>query len=74
MKITYTPGTDDGLVGKSYKVEITCLELVEVRHVDCPLIHKVKIKYEDGRTEWITGAELFDNTIMRQRALIKRVV
>ena len=73
MKITYTPGTDDGLVGKSYKVEITCVELVEAKHVDCPLIRKVKIKYDDGRTEWITGSKLFDSTSMRQRALVKRV-
>lgn len=59
MKIKYTPGTEDGLVGKTFTVEIIQITLVETKHVDTPLLTRVKIKYEDGRVEEIGGTKLF---------------
>ena len=53
MKIKYTPG-ENGLVGRTHTVEIVSIELLEVNHIDCPLLRQVKIKYEDGKTELIT--------------------
>ena len=72
MKVKYTPG-ENGLVGRSFKVEITAIELHEVSHIDQPLLASVKIKFEDGKSKWISGQELFDNTDMVQRALVKKV-
>lgn len=72
MKVKYTPG-ENGLNGKTYTVEITALELVEAKHIDCPLVRQVRIKYEDGTSEWISGVKLFNSTDMKQRALSKRV-
>lgn len=74
MKITYTPGTDDGLVGKPYKVEVIAMELLESEHINRPMLGRVKIKFEDDKTEWITGQKLFDSIDMRQRFIYKRVV
>lgn len=73
MKIKYTPG-ENGLVGKSHQVEIVAIELNEVPHINQPLITSVKIKYETGETEWISGMKLFNSTDMVQKALIKRVI
>ena len=72
MKIKYTPG-ENGLVGRSFKVEIAAIELHEVSHIDQPLLASVKIKFENGKSEWISGQELFDNTDMVQKALVKKV-
>lgn len=73
MKVKYTPG-ENGLVGRSYKVEIVGIELHEVSHIDQPLLVSVKVKFEDGKTEWISGNKLFDSTDMVQRAVVKKVV
>lgn len=73
MKVKYTPG-ENGLVGRSYKVEIVEMYLLESEHINRPMLGDVKIKYEDGRTEWITGQKLFDSNDMRQRFVHKRVV
>ena len=73
MKIKYTPG-ENGLVGKSHQVEIVAIELNEVSHINQPLITSVKIKYETGETEWISGMKLFNSTDMVQKALIKRAI
>lgn len=74
MKIKYTPGTDNGLVGKTYTVEIVSMEIIEATHINYPLLRQVKIKYDDGRTEWVSGIKLFNSTDNTQRALVKRVV
>lgn len=72
MKIKYTPG-ENGLVGRTFKVEIVSIEILETKHVDLPLLKQAQIKYEDGKTEWISGSKLFDSTDMVQRAMTKRV-
>lgn len=71
MKIRYTPG-ENGLRGRTFKVEIVALEIHEVAHVDQPILASVKIKYENGKSEWISGQKLDSSTDMVQRALIKR--
>jgi len=73
MKITYRPG-ENGLVGRSYKVEVVEMQLLESEHINRPMLGQVKIKYGDGKTEWITGQKLFDSIDMRQRFVHKRVV
>ena len=72
MKVKYTPGTPDGLVGKTHTVEIVEMMIVETRHIDAPLLHSVKIKYKDGRTETISGTKLFDSIDMVQSTVRKR--
>lgn len=69
MKIKYTPGTEDGLVGKTFKVQIVEMELIRVKHIDAPLLKSLKIKYEDGNSEWITGNKLIDSIDMVQKAV-----
>lgn len=66
MKVRYTPG-ENGLVGKTYKVEILAIEIREARHIDLPLLKQVKIKYEDGKTEWIDGFKLFNSVHNSQK-------
>lgn len=73
MKVKYTPG-ENGLVGRSYKVEVVAMELLESEHINRPMLGRAKIRYEDGKTEWITGQKLFDSIDMRQRFIHKRVV
>ena len=72
MKVRYTPGTPDGLVGKTHTVEIVEMMIVETMHIDAPLLHSVKIKYKDGRTETISGTKLFDSIDMVQSTVRKR--
>lgn len=69
MKIKYTPGTPDGLVGKTFKVEIVEIELIKDKHIVAPLLKSVKIKYEDGNTERISGNMLIDSIDMVQKAV-----
>ena len=71
MKIKYTPGTPDGLVGKTYTVEIMEIVLIEAKHIDAPLLSSVRIKYKDGRTETISGNKLIDSIDMIQKAVHK---
>lgn len=73
MKVKYTPG-ENGLVGKSYKVEIVAMELLESDYIKRPMLDMVKIKYENGKTEWINGFKLFNSIDMVQKAVSKRVV
>ena len=73
MKVRYTPGTPDGLVGKTHTVEIVEMMIVEAKHIDAPLLKSVKIKYDDGRTETISGTKLFDSIDMVQKAVHKMV-
>jgi hypothetical protein len=72
MKVRYTPGTPDGLVGKTHTVEIVEMMIVEAKHIDAPLLQSVKIKYKDGRTETISGTKLFDSINMVQSTVRKR--
>lgn len=67
MKIKYTPGTPEGLVGKTYKVEVVEMVMREAKYIAHPLITEVKIKYEDGKTEWISGNKLLDSMDMTQK-------
>ena len=69
MKIKYTPGTPEGLVGKTFKVEIVEIETCESRFIAHPLLRQVKIKYEDGRTEWVGGAKLLNSLRTRQKCI-----
>ena len=69
MKIKYTPGTPDGLVGKTFKVEIVEVNLVSDEYFVAPLLKSVKIKYEDGKTEWISGNKLIDSIDMVQKVV-----
>ena len=62
MKTKYTPGTPDGMVGKTYKVEVIGLKIVQVKYTELPLIKEVRIKYKDGETEWIDGMKFFNDT------------
>jgi hypothetical protein len=73
MKIKYTPGTPNGLVGKTHTVEIVEMMMVEAKHIDAPLLKSVKIKYDDGRMETISGTKLFDSIDMVQKAVHKMV-
>jgi hypothetical protein len=73
MKVRYTPGTPEGLVGDTYTVEIVAISLIEDKFVACPLLHEVKIKYKNNKTEWISGNKLFNSINMVQKAVSKRV-
>jgi hypothetical protein len=73
MKVRYTPGTSDGLVGKAYNVEIVNISLIETQFVSQPILDQVTIRYEDGKTETISGAKLFDSINMVQTSVSKRV-
>lgn len=73
MKVKYTPG-ENGLVGRSYKVEIVGISLLESDHINRPMLDRVKIKYESGKTEWISGFKLFNSIDMVQKAVSKKVV
>lgn len=73
MKVKYTPG-ENGLVGKSYKIEVVAMELLESEHINRPMLGQVKIKFENGKTEWISGAKLFNSIDMVQKAISKKVV
>jgi len=72
MKIKYTPGTPEGLVGKTFKVEIVEIEMCESKYIAHPLLRQVKIKYEDGKTEWVGGTKLLNSIDMKQK--IKKIV
>lgn len=73
MRVKYTPG-ENGLVGRSYKVDIVQITLLESKHINRPMLGEVKIKFEDGKTEFISGQKLFDSIDMHQRFVKKRVV
>jgi protein-L-isoaspartate O-methyltransferase len=63
MKVKYTPGTPEGLVGKTYTVEIIGMRISKFRAVlNKPMIQEVRIKYKDGKTEWIDGMKFFSDT------------
>lgn len=72
MKIRYTPG-ENGLVGETHKVGIVSIELRKARHIDLPLLKRVKIKYEDGKTEWIDGFKLFDSVDNKEKC-VQRII
>lgn len=74
MKVRYTPGTEDGLNGKTYTVEIVSISIVEDKFIARPLLHEVKIKYANNKTEWISGSKLFNSINMVQKAVIKKAL
>jgi len=63
MKAKYTPGNSDGTVGKTHTVEVIGIKWANVRHVECPIVRGVHIKYKDGKTEWVNGMDFYRNTI-----------
>ena len=71
MKIKYTPGTPNGLVGKTYTVEIMEIVLIEAKHIDAPLLRSVRIKHANGKYETISGNKLMDSIDMVQKAVHK---
>ena len=73
MKVRYTPGTPDGLVGKTYTVEIVEMVLVEAKHINAPLLRSVRIKHANGKYETISGNKLMDSIDMIQKAVHKIV-
>ena len=62
MKTKYTPGTPEGLVGKTHSIEVVGIEMAKIKFNELPLIKRVRIKYKDGKTEWISGMKFYDNT------------
>jgi hypothetical protein len=42
---------------------------VIANHISSPLLISVKIKYEDGLCEWISGDKLIDSIDMIQKAI-----
>lgn len=69
MKVRYTP-SENGLVGKTHKVEIVKIQINRAMHIDCPLLKQVKIKYEDGKTEWVDGMKLFNSVHNNQQTIL----
>ena len=63
MKTKYTPGTKDGLVGKTHPVEVVGISLAKVQFGALPLVRAVKIKYKDGKTEWVDGMKFYNDTL-----------
>lgn len=62
MKVKYTPGNPDGTIGKTYNVEIIGISWGKVPHLELPVTRLVKIKYENGKTEWVNGMKFYSNT------------
>lgn len=71
MIVKYTPGTPEGLVGKTYKVEIVKMVTISNRHVLYPMVKEVQIKYEDGKKEWISGDKFYNKVDMEQKVVEK---
>ena len=69
MKVKYTPGTPDGLVGKTHTVEIIAVDLHKVPFIGQPVLKQVQIKYKDGKTEWIDGMKLIDSVNNNSRTV-----
>jgi hypothetical protein len=61
MKVKYTPGTSDGLVGKTFKVEIVGMHMKKTPLVLFPVLSSVKIRYESGKTEWVNATDFYKN-------------
>lgn len=61
MKTKYTPGTEDGLVGKTFDVEIVGMRLAKNSLIAYPMIREVKLKYKDGKTEWVPAAKFYNS-------------
>lgn len=61
MKVSYTPGTEDGLVGKTYKVEVIGFTMFNDRFIKYPMIKEVKIKYEDGKVEDVDANKFYSS-------------
>lgn len=75
MKIRYTPGTPEGLVGKTYTVEILRIRVIQNKRIGYPLLQEVLIKYkEDGRTEWITGNKLLSSIANLSKGAVDMII
>ena len=69
MKVKYTPGTPNGLVGKTYTVEVIAIEMAKVKFNQLPYLKQVKIKYKDGKTEWVDAMKFYDDTCRNKQIL-----
>jgi hypothetical protein len=76
MKVKYTPGTPEGLVGKTYNVEIIGMELVKIAHVEYPVIKNVYIKHENNKEKWmkLVDGMTFFSKIQSNKAVKTRVI
>jgi|LauGreDrversion4_2_1035121.scaffolds.fasta_scaffold502725_2 hypothetical protein len=63
MRVKYTPGTPEGLVGKTYNVEVIGIRMHDVPFVTYPIVKSVMIKYEDGETEWVEGYKFYSSIV-----------
>jgi hypothetical protein len=70
MKVKYTPGTPDGKVGKTYKVEIIGIQMRKAPFIKFPVVSEVRIEYEDGKREWVDGAKFYSD-ILDTREVIR---
>ena len=70
MKVRYTPGTPEGLNGKTYKVEIIGIQMHKVPFISEPVLKQVRIKYEDGKTEWVYASKFY-SSILDTKDVIK---
>ena len=62
MKVKYTPGTPEGLNGKTHTVEVIGIKMHRIPFISAPVIKSVLIKYEDGKTEWVDGMKFYSDT------------
>jgi hypothetical protein len=76
MKVKYTPGTPEGLVGKTYNVEIIGMELVKITHVEYPVIKNVYIKHENNKEKWmkLVDGMTFFSKIQSNKTIKTRVI
>ena len=61
MTVKYTPGNNEGLVGKTYKVEVIGFTMFNDRFIKYPMIKEVLIKYEDGRVEKVDANKFYNS-------------
>jgi len=59
MKVEYISGTPEEI----RTVEVVGMKISRIKGVfNKPLIQQVRIKYEDGTTEWIDGMKFYTDT------------
>lgn len=73
MKVKYTPG-ENGLNGKTYKVEVIGMEIRKTKHIDLPLLRQLHIQYEDGKKEWVEGDKFFSSLDNSIKPILARII
>lgn len=74
MKVNYRPGTPDGKVGSTFRVEVVKIVTMENPHIKMPMLKEVQIKYKDGKREWISGEKFLNGIDMVQPAVSKQII